>query len=112
MLLLLGQEDFTIAVDALRSTHVNGPPVPTPYPIMMNDIVGLREGITASKYFHEYPCRGLSNVMFFLFRVGDDNNEYLQLLQKAYSATEPIVINRSGKYIFEFTEAKSTKGAH
>ncbi len=50
--------------------------------------------------------------MFFLFRVGDDKNDYLQLLQKAYSATEPIIINRSGKYIFEFTEAKSTKGAH
>ena len=50
--------------------------------------------------------------MFFHFRVGDNKKDYLQLLQKVYSATEPIIINRNGKYIFEFTEAQSTKGAH
>ncbi len=50
---LLGQEDFTNAVDALRSTHVDGPPVPTPDTLMINDILGLREGMDDGQYFYE-----------------------------------------------------------
>ena len=42
-------------------------------------------------------------------RVGDDKDNYLQFIQKAHAATDPIIIIRSGKLIFGH-EAQSTKG--
>ncbi len=48
---------------------------------------------------------------FFNMRVGDDKDNYLQFIQKAHAATDPIIIIRSGKLIFGH-EAQSTKGTH
>jgi hypothetical protein len=39
----------------------------------------------------------------------DDKDDILQLIQKAHAATDPIIIIRSGKYIFGH-EAQSCKG--
>jgi hypothetical protein len=41
--------------------------------------------------------------------VEDDKDDILQLIQKANAATYPIIVTRSGKYIFGH-EAQSCKG--
>jgi hypothetical protein len=51
-----------------------------------------------------------NNIGFILYVcLGDDKDAILQLMQKAHTATEPILVIRSGKIIFGH-EAHSTKG--